>query len=85
MVAPRPTNYNDSLSDEGLTFDSNEKKLSVEKMDRPGFSRMDMILETTNDTSLNHFKYRCGCCDKDKDKDKGTILETTATIHYKPL
>ena len=27
-------------------------------MDRPGFSRMDMILETTNDTSLNHFKYR---------------------------
>ena len=30
-------------------------------MDRPGFSRMDMILETTNDTSLNHFKYRCNC------------------------
>ena len=32
-----------------------------ERMDRPGFSRMDMILETTNDTSLNHFKYRCNC------------------------
>ena len=27
-------------------------------MDRPGFSRMDMILETTQDTSLNHRWYR---------------------------
>ena len=30
----------------------------VVAMDRPGFSRMDMILETTQDTSLNHRWYR---------------------------
>ena len=27
-------------------------------MDRPGFSRMDMIIGETNDTDLNHVWYR---------------------------